>query len=57
MAKRVRTPKADQPQNGPVEVTVQPVTRCQECGIPVTYSREPGAASAALTLHYIKTHP
>jgi hypothetical protein len=40
----------------PVTVTVQPVTRCQECRRPVTYPRLPGAAAAALTAHYAREH-
>jgi hypothetical protein len=42
-----------------VRVTIQPVTHCnaRDCGFPVTYPREPGAASAALTAHYQDKHP
>ena len=39
-----------------VTVTVQPVTRADCCGQPLTYPREAGAASAALTSHLAK-HP
>jgi len=40
----------------PVVVTVQPVTRCADCQAPVTYPRQAGAASAALTAHYNREH-
>jgi len=40
----------------PVVIRFQPVTRCAfpGCGEPVTYPREPGAASAALTTHWVR---
>jgi hypothetical protein len=39
---------------GPVTVGLLPVTRCSQCGHPVVYKPEPGAAQAALTAHYQK---
>jgi len=44
--------KTSKVKSGKVTVTVQPVTRCEQCGQPVTYPRKAGAASDALTEHY-----